>query len=118
MPVPTDPQQHRRQSARLEELISDAPPSLAAPLAALRACLAQASESVPDRAVVRPVTGLDGWRVSRFAAHGLPWVGIEWPLGHRRPAAQWLRTAAYACNFATSRPDVPHHQIWVYLGPE
>jgi hypothetical protein len=119
MPVQTNPQQHRRQSDRLASMAQDAPRSLARVLTALTTCMIEAAEEVPDRVNSRQVNGPGGsWLVSRFTAHGQPWVGVQWPEGLNTPAVEWLKTTAGRNGLSAGRPDTPYNQLWIHLGAE
>ncbi|HKX23682.1 MAG TPA: hypothetical protein VJM46_00445, partial [Candidatus Saccharimonadales bacterium] len=70
-----------------------------------------------ERARVISFEGPGGnWRIGRFAAHGSTWLGLEWPTNAHRSLIDWLRREMHASELATSRPDVPHGQLWLYFG--
>lgn len=120
MPVAVDPQRVQQHVSQIEQMISEAPVPLAPVLQGLRAMLnlAQSEGTVPDRPRTRPTSGPGGnWRVSRFAAHGQPWVGLEWPAEVVGGSTiDWLRLTTSRNGVSSQRPDLPSNQLWVHLG--
>lgn len=120
MPLQADTAQIRLHQARLAELKQLTPRPLECVLTQIGHMLVEISQvGALDRAFIRQFEGPGGnWKVSRFAAHGQPWIGVQWPSGVNRSLTDWLTTEARRCGMSTSRPDVPSGQLWLFCGAE
>jgi len=107
------------QLERLNRICTSAPRPLSTVLTVLNSVLHLAGdEDFPqERARLRTVNGPGGtWKVARFAAHGQPWVGIEWPAETDRMLTNWLEMVAHDSGLDSGRPGVPPRQLWIHLG--
>ena len=119
MPLQADPAQLTAQRRLLAELKPNAPAPLASVLDRIgHAFVEIGQEGAPvGRVRARAFEGPGGnWKVSRFGAYGIPWVGVEWPTGANRVLTDWLFQAMHDCRLATDRPNVPGNQLWFYCG--
>ncbi len=113
-PLQADVTRVRILRRRLEELKVWAPEAMTPIFTRMQNTLTAISQAgAPSRPFVTLIEEPNGtWKVSRFAAHNRPWIGLEWPAGAKPELISWLRTHMRNGVLATTRPDVPSNQLW------
>ena len=107
------------QEQRLSALKPNAPAPLASVLTRIGHAIVELNQqgALTERPRVVTFEGPGGtWKLGRFVAHGHPWLGLEWPSGAHRSLIDWLTHEMHASELATSRPDVPSGQLWLFFG--